>query len=323
MLLVAMSLVVVGCSGEPTATTPVSTATSAPAPTTVAPTTTVATGLVDPLPVLAVGDGGVEYRGGGEELELSGPTTVAVGSDGVVYIVDPIANQILSFGPTGSSEIDLASIDVLSAPWIAVASDHLVVVEIFFSPLRERVHRIGFDGRLISSFQLPIGGRLETGLSGVMVDEPDRIHLVIAGGADYLQLTDETLGFTSVGSITKNGVTVSQAGIGVRIGEVEIGPELVGELGGLTAVDVAADGTVVVLREDVVSLDPFTVNQSVEWYDSDGGFIGSAPVDLAAQAISTPPGIAVGPDGRVVAMYALTDRVEVVELLPLAERVGT
>lgn len=326
-LVIALALLAAACtSGGATTSTEapntqpsVTSTTAAPGHSITAPPGS-GSGPIDPLPVIPVGPNGIEYRGG-DEIETSGPVAFGVGQDGSIHIVDPVGDRILSFRADGSTaEIDLQSIGVLSAPFMTVASDHLVVVEIFFAPVRERVHRIGFDGSIIRSFELPIGGLLQDGLAGVAVDEADRIHLVIESGIRYLQLDDASRDYTTLDSFTKHGVTVTKGEFDVTVDGTTIPADVSGEFGGLRLLDVAVDGTVVLVREDVVSTSPVTVVMSVEWWTPQGEFVGSAAVDLDAQAIDFAPGLAAAPDGTALVMYARDDVVEVVALDQSAER---
>ena len=86
--------------------------------------------------------------------------------------------------------------------------------------------------------------------------------------------------------------------------------------GGLRYLGTAADGSVVIKREDVLQTDPvFRVLSTVEWYSAAGEFLGSSRVpSLETQAIDQVPGVAVARDGSVYALIARDDRVEIIEL---------
>ncbi len=76
-------------------------------------------------------------------------------------------------------------------------------------------------------------------------------------------------------------------------------------------------------RIDVLATDPvFVVLTTIEWYSPDGTLVGSARVPaLTEQYISTPPGVAMLPDGRVALLMALEDEVRVDVLEPRPGRI--
>lgn len=345
--LVLIALVAGSCGGGDDAVAPTSapvptvraTTTLGGVPTTVAGVVTTSTSSLPPAttasapvtsqaplpsaPSIAVGPGGIEYRGGGTELERTGPRLLAVAPDGSFHIYDPVGHRIWSFAGGAPSIIDLLSVDVLNVEAVAAAADHLIVVEIFFGPVRHRVHRIGYDGSVIETIELPEGFRLEDGLSGVLTGAEGEIVLELAGGAAYGTWAGEETGWVRSSTLALGQTTVAAAEGGIEVNGTFVPADLTTGLGGLRYLATANDGTVVLVREDVVATDPvFEVVSTVEWYTAAGAFIGSARApSIADQYTDEMPGLAVGPDGRVYALITRETSVDVVELERTSERI--
>jgi hypothetical protein len=314
-------LLLAACSGDPALTT-----TTAAMPTTTAPATTTTSATPTPSPLvlasLTVGDG-IEYQSGGEDLPNVGPSLITADPSGNIHIYDPVANRILTFAGDETSVIDLAERDILGVTAIGAASDHLLVVEIFFGPLRQKVHRIEFDGTVRESLDLPAGFSLEDGLSGVLAGTNDEIVIEYGGGAYYGVWLDESDSFQTSQVLSVNGTFITSLPPDIEIAGTTIQADLAGDLGGLRYLGTSADGTHAIVREEVrITAAVFDVLTTVEWYSPTGGFIGSARVPgLDEQDIGAPPGIALLPDGRIVALVARPDAVQIVELPPLNVRI--
>lgn len=272
--------------------------------------------------MLAVGPGGIEYRGVHDEQEVVGPSLLAVDPSGGFHIHDPVGARILSFTAAGRRTIDLPALDILAVTAMAAGPEHLVVVEIFFSPVRHRVHRVGYDGTLLETIELPAGYRLEDGLSGVLTGSDGEIVIELAGGASYGVWDPDASRFATVATLALSGTTITLVGPDIEINGVLVTTDPTG-FGGSRYLGTSADGTVVTVREDVYETDPeFRVMVTVEWYGPDGTFLGSARAPtLADQYTDQAPGLAVGRDGAVYALVAREDAVRIVELQRRPERI--
>lgn len=315
-------------SGTPTTSTP-SVTTTAPTSSTsstttsTTSTTTVAprTGVVVSIPV---GSDGVEYRGSGNEQEITGPSLLAIDPGDGIHMFDPVGARILSFhSGTETSSIDLAALDIASVTAMAANPDHLVLVEIFFQPERNRVHRVRYDGALIQTIELPPGLRLEDGLSGVRSGPAEEIILEFAGGTFFAVWNQGSGTFVDAPAITGGDSLIVPFPPDLEIGGRLITADLTNSLGGLRYLGTANDGNHLLVREDVVALEPaLIVVTTVEWYSADGSFVGSARVpSLQEHYISTPPAAAMFLDGQAVALVALQDEVRVVVLQRQADRI--
>ena len=302
-----------------TATTTATTTTSTSLATTVpAPSTTTEPVTVD-LPTLVVGTD-VEYRGSGPEIELTGPTLLIVTDDGTIHIGDPVGNRILSFGADGQSSIDLASRDIINAAFIGAWGDDLAVVEISFAPVRNRIHRVTQEGEILATGELPLGARLENGMSGVIVDDAGRVALMFEGGANFGFFDWETGTVDMNATIEKAGITVGEDGDDYRIAGTLVTADLGGRFGGLRLLDVVGD-TVLLIREEVAEFTPITVLATVESYDLSGSFLGSVRIPLQRQVVAGAPGLAVTPAGEVLVLLSGEDMVVVEKLVPGSRRI--
>ncbi len=338
LLVLILSLLAASCGGDEEGlfdTTPPSTVgatTTTAAPTTATPTTTTTTPATTTtttppaggaLVSIPVGPGGIEYRQGAEDLEGVGPSQLAVDPSGGIHIFDPVALRILSFTDEGESSIDLAALDILGVNGIAATAGHLIVVEIFFAPVRNLVHRVSFDGTLLETIDLAPGVRLEDGFSGVRAGPGDEIIIELIGGAAYGIWSGS--GYEIVDSLVLGGMEVTAQTPDLVIGGNPITADLSGPLGSLRYLGTGADGAHSVIREDVLQTDPvFLVLSTVEWYTAEGAFLASARIpSLGEQAIDAPPGVALMPDGRAVALTAGDAAVEVRVLESIPDRILT
>ena len=324
-------MVAASCGGGSVAatssTTTATTTTPIPATTTsTAPASTTTTASPEPPSAavsIPVGPGGIEYAGGGDDLEITGPSLLAVDPSGGIHIVDPVALRVLSFATARRTRFPLASLDILAVTAISAGADHLLIVEVTFGPVRQRVHRVGFDGRLLETIDLPTGLRLEDGLSGVLSGPDGQIIIELAGGAHYGVWNAATRAFDAFDSLAIAQTTIIAEAPDLEINGVRIPADLTGVIGGMRYLGTADDGTVVVVREDVLETSPtFRVLGTVEWYTPEGLFLGSARIPpLEEQHISQPPGVALASDGRVLALVAHQRVVEVIELARQPDRI--
>lgn len=303
------------------------TSAGSPAPSQTSPPTSADLPVTAPnelmLPTLSLGPGGVEYRGG-NGTEVLGPSVMAVDASGRFHIVEPVGRTILSVLGEDVTTLELDDLDITAVAALAAADDHLVVVEIFFSPVRHRVHRISYEGELAESIELPVGFRLEDGLSGVLAGADGQIILEFEGGGSYAEWIAGTEEFRRVTGAVLDGVEVVPNPPDLMVDGVPITADLSLGLGGLRYLGTTPGGVHALVREDVTQTDPMLiVVTTIEWYQANGELVGSARVPLMDQYIDQPPGVAMMPDGRVVALMALDDAIEIRELVPIPRRIVT
>jgi hypothetical protein len=253
-----------------------------------------------------------------------GPSLLTADPDGGIHIHDPVGTRILSFAATGEAVIDLAAAGIAgSITALGAASDHLLVVETYTDPLRQTAHRLEYDGRVRESLSLPASYSDVDGLTGVRAGTSDEIIVEYGGGAYYGAWIPEAGDFQTSPALSVSGIVVTARPPDLVIDGVTLTADLAGSAGSLRYLGTAADGTHAVIREEVMATATgFSVLLTIEWYSPDVAFVGSARLpDLQDQAIPSPPGVALLPDGRAVALIARSDAIEVVELVPRNVRI--
>ena len=305
----------------PATTTPTtSTPTTSTAPTT---TTTSTSTTVAPAPSLTIPvPDGIAYRPGGEDLEASGPGLFAVTDDGVAHIVEPVDRRLVRASADGMEYVDLIELDILGVTAIAADRLDLILIEVFFGPVRQRVHRLDSTGAVVSSVDLPEGFQLEDGLSGVLTDDDGDVVIEFGGGGTYGRYDAETGSFARERSTTVRGVSITPAAPDLIVDGVRLTADLVGEFGALRYLATDSSGVHAIERVDVVATSPLRALRTVEWYAPDGTFLGSALVpSIDEQAVDVAPGLAVMPSGDVIVLLALEDAVVVRPLERQATRI--
>jgi hypothetical protein len=94
-------------------------------------------------------------------------------------------------------------------------------------------------------------------------------------------------------------------------GDVKLETQLTTGLGGLKLLGVLADGSVYVVREDVVAQQPV---KTVHYVSADGLQLGVARVPIAEAYYYVMRNLAVGPDGYVYSLLPRPDAVYIVRL---------
>jgi hypothetical protein len=262
------------------------------------------------------------YRGGAEDLERTGPSVFVIDRSDAIHIYDPVGSRLLTFRSGAlDGTIDTFELDIANVVFLAASSDDLLAVEVFFAPVRQRVHRIAFDGTLLETIDIPEGLQLEDGLSDVRAGSGDEILLEMQGGFEW-GVWDGGPEWMITNTVTLGDFTARQLSPDIEVNRTLITADLAGSFGGLRWLGTADDGTVVLVRDDVFAGSEFEVLTTVEWYSSDGVFLASARVPaLTDQYTDNPPGLAVTGDGRVLALITLETEVQVIELAPSPERI--
>lgn len=247
----------------------------------------------------------------------------AVTDDGVAHIFDPVERRLAHASAAGLDFTDLVALDILSVTAMAADELDLVLVEVFFGPVRQRIHRLDPSRNVVATIDLPPGFRLEDGLSGVFADDDGDIVLEFRGGELYGRYDAATGTFASERSPVVRRVEVDPRPPDLLVDGVELTADLKGDFGALRYLATDITGRHIVERTDVLSTSPVEVLRTVEWYAPDGQFLLSALVpSLEEQAIDQPPGLAVMPAGDVIVLLALEDAVVVRPLVGDPQRIG-
>lgn len=270
---------------------------------------------------IPVGDDGVHYRGLGiPETEVTGPNALAVLPDGTFVIGDLIENRLLFYGGDGVlvDAVDLDALGILNVSDLRADDEQIVLLEISFqvSPDRYRAHRLSLRGELVDSYDLPEGYHLEDGLTGVAIGEGRQILVEFEAGARVHQLVDAQgeLNPSVLDGYTYAGRKLQLLGPIGRIGSVQVGTQLTLGLGGLSLLDARADGSLYLVRGDVVSDPTIVVDRTVHFFDSEVRQQGVARVPISERLYAVARDLAVGPDGAVYHLLPRPETLDVVRL---------
>lgn len=328
-------------SSNPPSTTSTSTAAPTTTSTTSVPTTPAPLPPVD-LPLAAPGapayevlftvpngPGGITYVGGGEDQETSGPSAIAAGDDGAVWITDPRGLRLLRFDRSGNLTLDIDTdadavgplMDVVARPGGAFALEAVPALD------RYRIVDYNDQGELLASYELPDGLHLEDGLSGLAMTPDGQLWVEFEGGRRTYSVFDAAgdLDLQRTDGYESDGLVLAPLG-GTRTLQFQIGDEIfkvqVTEFGGL-GFEGMHDRAVALLLADASSDDEgaLVVRVDLIWVDQ-GEIVarGTYPLDIAGEEAYVPQDyISIAPDGYVIALLPRRDSIEVLQINVFAE----
>lgn len=328
-LLVVVAVLAAACGGQPPGVTepPVSTVTTSVPPSSSTDTTRPGTtsagghgGAATASFSVAVGEGGVTYDLDGSPP--SGPSSFVVLADGAVVIADTMAfrsgrPRLLRFDPSGDplEPFDLSGAQVASIADVASDGECLAVLDIYAAQGRYRVLVLDRSGKVMRAHAIPPGFHLEDGLTGLVWDDSGLL-LEIEWGARYARLTPDEL-FESTMTVVFAGTPVTiTPGSGpttvVEAGPVSFDVQRRTDLGGVTLIGRASDGSIL-LAVDEVGLDDsgaIQVTRRVQRHSATGELIAECVVGLE-QFVEVGRSLEMTADGRVAQMVTMPDRVEI------------
>lgn len=305
--------------GDVTTTTTLRTASS----TTVSTTSTSTT---FPAPIdtarftVGKGDDGVTFQEDGDPP--SGPSSFAVLLDGSVVIADTMAAsrgepRLLHFDRSGSelAKLALAPFEVAAVVDVTTNGTDLAVLDVFIARDRYRVLVLTTGGELLHEIAIPVGYRLEDGLTGLVWDDAGLL-LEFELGTRYARVGldgDMTPGvFPSFGGLEARIVPGEGRTSVINLGEVSFEVERPSDLGGVALVGVAPDGAIVVVLDEVDLSGPaIRVHQHVRRYSSDGALLTELRVDVGDQFVDIARPWEMGADGAILYLAAHSQGVTV------------
>ncbi len=269
---------------------------------------------------IPIGDAGVSYELGGPEQQTWGPTAMAVGEDGNVWVADAVANRVLRYSSSG------VLLDTIDMPNAVVGIGDLEVRggELLALDLAAGIPKVlrvdTSTGLIAGTYDVPKKYSLPSGLSGIALGEQGEVVLELAGGTTLVQLTDANgqLGIEEIDGYGINGRYLRVAGFEVTVREgvtdrsVDI-PHMA-EWGGAGLLNANTDRFDLLVEEAALVKGDFVVDQVVRRFGSDGALLGVARVPLNERLFFIPGGVAVGPDGAILALVPRPDRLDVVKL---------
>jgi hypothetical protein len=262
---------------------------------------------------------------------IEGPNAIAVMSDGAFLISDLLGRRLLKYDREGRLQqtIRLDDLGIGYIKDLRVKGNEIFLLETSYQKFR--VHRLALDGRLIASeeipYQFPVDTQkpdytLEGGLTGVNVDCEERIILEV-GGARLFPLSEvQNLPDPSmiVQGLLCNGKRFFDSTPGlwkdpqVTAGETIYKTKLSKGLGGLHFLDVFEDGSIYLVRDDVMPINPIKVDQTLHYIDENGAVQGVARVPLSEYYYPIMRNTAVSPNGEVFALLPRPDSLEIIRL---------
>jgi hypothetical protein len=261
-------------------------------------------------------------------MQTTGPNGLAVLPDGTFFIADLLDNRLLHYSPEGKllNKIELADLGIVNVSDMVASPAELYLLETSFNvaPERYRVSRLSFDGDLIGRYDIPQGYHLEDGLYGLAPAGSNGEILLELYGAEMklYQLADrqglssrEVAGIPAYGRVYRMILAADRRAIpAILVDDLRLESQMT--LGGLIKVlAVNADGTLYVVREDMVSDSPVIQGDiTIHFISTDGIQLAVARYPLSEWEYFVQRAVAVGPDGNV---YGLLPRADTVDILRL------
>jgi hypothetical protein len=317
-------------------TLPDATATQPPRPTTIpAATATSTPGATPHILVHAdpgepytvtmsipVGAGGIRYLGGGVDSFVEGPNAVAILSDGVFAISDPVDSRIVLAPPAGEplSSIPMLPLGIHIISDMVAIGDELFILEVGFGPMPEtnHIYRITREGELLQTYTLPPWasiaggiGSLDTGTDGSlylwMNGQQKKLYRVIDGAGKYFP--------TLVQGFPYQEQVYWTYGARGMAGNIPFATRLSEDMGSIRLLAINNDGSFFVVREDAVMINStIQVDVTVHYMSPSARQIGVARLPINDAYYYVPRNLAVSPDGTVYALLPRRQQVDIVGL---------
>lgn len=274
------------------------------------------------------GDDTIQYRGvDNPDIEITGPNAIAVLPDDTFVIGDLIGNRLLYYGRDGNllNTVELFDLGITNVADLRVYDSRLFLLEISldFWPSRYRVNQLSFDGKLITSDDIPERFGIDHGLTGIAIDCDGKIVLEMAGGSDMYRLEDiqnssdianVPNGYNCNGKLYRVVNSGPQKPPMLMAGDVTYETQLTAGFGGLSLLKVFEDGSFYVLRDDVVDDPVVKVDQTVHYIGADMTSQGSARVPLSEAYYYIMRNIVANTKGEVFVLLPRRDSLDVVQL---------
>lgn len=263
---------------------------------------------------------------------IEGPNAIAVLPDDSFLIADPVGDQLLRYDQTGHL-LKIMDLDELGIGYIRdlrVKGNEIFLLETSYQ--KYRVHRLTIDGSLVASEEIPYGFpvdakekdyTLENALTGIAIDCDDRIVLEVTSGSRLFPLSEVqkqsdsshiTQGLLCNGKryfVSRSGPWIDPQ---VSAGEFFYQTYLTYGLGGLNYLNLFQDGSIYIVRNDVVTDPVITVDKTVHYIGADGVVQGVARVPLSEFFYPVMRSAAVNAKGEVFVLLPRKDSLDVVRL---------
>ncbi len=263
---------------------------------------------------------------------IEGPNAIAILPDGSFLISDLPGRRLLKYDLVGRLQ-EMIKMDELGIGYVRdmrVKGNEIFLLETAYQNFR--VHRLTLDGKLIASEEIPhqflIDGQnpentLEGGLTGIAIDCIERIILEVSGGSGLFPLSE--VQEQNDPRLITQGLFCDGKRFFVSTPDLWKDPEVTADktiyqtklsegLGGLHFLDVFEDGSIYLVREDVMPINPIKVDQTVFYIDNIGGIQMVARVPLSEYYYPISRNTVVGLNGEVFALLPRPDSIDVIQL---------
>jgi hypothetical protein len=272
----------------------------------------------------------IKYRGGGNH-EINGPNAIAVLPDDSIIVSDIVGNRLFRYDQIGQllKIIDLEDVGIFNVVDLRVKENEIYLLEI--SGSRYRVDRITPDGKLISSDEFPpnfpigeSGLTLANVLTGIAVDCGGNILLEVADSSELLRLIDIRNNVPPSERVKdyycneKRYRVINPGPQGtpkVIAGNITLETELTTGLGGFRLLNVLDDGSLYVIREDVVNEQVIKVDQTLHSIDADGVVRGMSRIPASESLYYIMRSVAIDSTGEVLALLPKPNSIDIVRLI--------
>lgn len=275
---------------------------------------------------IPIGDDGILYEDVGISDSLVwGPSALAVSTDNTFWIADTVGNRLRHYSVTGkllaTISLDGAAIGVGD---LGVTDNGFWVLDVASVP--PKVVRLTSSGSVSRTIELPVGLRLEDGLTGIALGEKGEVLIERRGGEALTQLTDsqgslvsrELPGYTFRGhTITASfeaEASFRPARGFVSIGDRRVEVTVTHRLGGLRILGYDSTTGLYVIVDELAANPVLHVDQTIRRYSDTGEFLGLTRVPLAERYTYVSHGLAIGPGGTAYMLVTKPDRAEVQRL---------
>ena len=223
--------------------------------------------------------------------------------------------SITTVSATNLRSSALANEDVAAIVDVVTDGSKLAILDVLVSMNRYRVLTLSVDGDIESVIKVPDGFRFEDGLTGLAWDDSG-ILLEFELGARYAQLV-ETGDVESPVVPAFRGISVELTPGSGRITEVvtsrtSFSVERATDLGGVTLVGIAPDGSIVVVVDEVNTSGPaIVVMRRVQRYSPTGEFQAESIIDAGDQFLDIPRPLELDATGKVLYLEAGPDHITI------------
>jgi hypothetical protein len=272
------------------------------------------------------GDSVIKYFRGAEGV-VNGPNAIAVLSDDSFLIADPVGNQLLHFDPTGQllNVITLGDLGIKTIIDMRVKENNLFLLEASYE--KYRVHRLTLDGVLIASEEIPHRFpldkdlALESSLTGIAIDCEGNIILEVKGGTElyplsWIQNHSDLAGITQGYLCSNKRYWISSlVPPQISAGDINYETRLTTKFGHLYILDIFRDGTIYIVRYDLLSEQPGSQrDQTIHYFGTGGAIQGVARITRSEFYYSVMRSMAIGPNGEVFVLLPKPDSIDIIRL---------